>query len=496
MVHLLLSYLSVCLLLLSMLTNLSGCNSASFSERPNIILIMADDLGWGDVGFNGNSNIKTPSIDQLAAEGIIWDRFYAASAVCSPTRGSVLTGRHPTRLGITHANTGHLHTEEITLAELLRDAGYATGHFGKWHLGTLTTTVRDSNRGQVGDSSHYSIPTMHGFDEYFATEAKVPTYDPMIRPVEFDTLKGESLRYGWAAVEGEIEENASTPYGTRYWTNPDTSEVMHLTGANSKVIMDRVLPFIEKSKNADNPFFAVVWFHTPHLPVVADTQQRERYPTLSHAEQIYYSTITAMDEQIGRLWTYLEDQQMADNTMLWFASDNGPEDRTPGSAGPFRARKRSLYEGGVRIPAFSIWPAGFEGRRRIATPAVTSDYLPTIVEMLDLPYFDVQEIDGVSLSEILMSRQSARNKPIGFQFQQQQSWVDDAWKLISTDAGMTYELYNLISDSAEQMNIYDQHPERAVNMQADLETWIQSIKKAHSSLKTSPKSALPSYRRQ
>ncbi len=458
-------------LLSGVLSIAAGCTSSTPPEHPNIILIMADDLGWGDVGFNGHAHIKTPFIDQLAAEGIIWDRFYAASAVCSPTRGSVLTGRHPTRLGITHANTGHLQIEEITLAELLRDAGYATGLFGKWHLGTLTTTMRDSNRGQAGDSSHFSIPTMHGFDEYFATEAKVPTFNPMVKPVEFDTLNGESLRYGWAAVE----ENTGTAYGTRYWTNPDVPEVDHLAGANSKVIMDRVLPFIEKSKGSDKPFFSVIWFHTPHLPVVTNIQQRARYAGLSHQEQIYYGTITAVDEQIGRLWAYLEAQELADNTMLWFASDNGPEDRTPGSAGPFRARKRSLYEGGVRIPAFSIWPAGYEGGRRISAPAVTSDYLPTIVDLLNLPYPGSTEVDGASLTELLANRQSVRDKPIGFLFQQKRSWVDDTYKLISTDAGTTYELYDLVNDSSEQNNLHDLQPERVLKMQADLESWIMSI---------------------
>lgn len=453
---------------------LAGCNLASTPDHPNIILIMADDLGWGDVGFNGNERIKTPFIDQLAAEGIIWERFYAASAVCSPTRGSVLTGRHPTRLGITHANTGHLHQEEITLAELLRDAGYATGHFGKWHLGTLTTLMRDSNRGQAGDSSHFSIPTIHGFDEYFATEAKVPTYDPMVKPIEFDTLNGESLRYGWAAVELKANES----YGTRYWTNPDTPEDASLSGANSKVIMDRVLPFIEKSRTADKPFFSVIWFHTPHLPVVADSQHRAMYQGLSHQEQIYYGTITAMDEQIGRLWAYLEAQKIADNTILWFASDNGPEDHTPGSAGDFRERKRSLYEGGVRIPAFSIWREGYEGGRTIAVPAVTSDYLPTIVEMLGLRYPEAREVDGTSLAQVISGRQTTRNKPIGFQFQQKQSWVDDTYKLISTDAGQTYALYDLVSDPAEQSNIYDQHPERALKMRAELESWMSSIEKS------------------
>ena len=123
-------------------------------ETPNIILVMCDDLGWGDTGFNGNQIIKTPNLDMLAAKGITFSRFYSASAVCSPTRGSCLTGRNPYRLGIPNANSGRLKEEEITLPELLKQKGYATGHFGKWHLGTLTTQVKDANRGRPGDSTH------------------------------------------------------------------------------------------------------------------------------------------------------------------------------------------------------------------------------------------------------------------------------------------------------------------------------------------------------
>ncbi len=136
-------------------------------ENPNIILIMTDDQGWGDAGFNGNTEIKTPNLDYLASNGIIFDRFYSASAVCSPTRASLITGRNPYRMGIPTANKGHMKVEEITIAELLKDKGYATGHFGKWHLGTLTKTSKDANRGGPGNSEHFSIPTMHGYDHFF-----------------------------------------------------------------------------------------------------------------------------------------------------------------------------------------------------------------------------------------------------------------------------------------------------------------------------------------
>ena len=133
-------------------------DSKANSSRPNIILIMCDDLGWGDVGFNGNKIIKTPHLDTMANSGIKFDRFYAAAPVCSPTRGSALTGRHPFRYGIYYANTGHMKKKELTIAEIMKTKGYRTGHFGKWHLGTLTTKIKDANRGGPKGAKHYSSP--------------------------------------------------------------------------------------------------------------------------------------------------------------------------------------------------------------------------------------------------------------------------------------------------------------------------------------------------
>ncbi|NQZ56261.1 MAG: sulfatase-like hydrolase/transferase, partial [Lentisphaeraceae bacterium] len=158
-------------------------------KKPNVILIMADDLGWGDTGYNGNKVIKTPHLDQMAADGLKMDRFYSASSFCSPTRASCLTGRNPYRTGIFTANKGILRPEEVTLPEILREQGYATGHFGKWHLGTLTADEKDANRGRKGNTQLLNPPKEHGYDDCFVTESKVPTYDPMKKPTKFE--KGE-----------------------------------------------------------------------------------------------------------------------------------------------------------------------------------------------------------------------------------------------------------------------------------------------------------------
>jgi len=453
----------------------SGCQKNPPLKKTNIILIMCDDLGWADVGFNGNKIIETPNLDFLAGKGITFNRFYSASSVCSPTRASCLTGRNPYRIGIPTANAGHLKTEEITLPELLKENGYSTGHFGKWHLGTLTTKVKDANRGKPGDSTHYSIPGMHGYDTWFVTESKVPTFDPMIQPLVFDIEKGESLRYGWKAVSNLTEaEN----YGTYYWKGEEISETENLEGDNSRVVMDRVIPFIEKSVENNEPFFSVVWFQTPHLPVVANDEMMAEYNRYSHQEQIYYATISAMDLQVGRLWKELEELGEAENTMIWFCSDNGPEVETPGSSAPFRERKRSLYEGGVRVPAFCVWPSGIKPGLKTDFPAVTSDYLPTILNVLNLNYPDNRPIDGISLTEVLNGKITEREKPIGFQYPGKMSWVSQEYKLISADKGKTFELYNLISDPAEQNNIAFENTELANKMKTDLLIWIESCKES------------------
>src|SRR5262245_38422274 len=148
------------------------------SSPPNIILTMADDMGFGDPGFNGNKVIQTPHLDEMAKAGLKFERFYSGAPVCSPTRGSCLTGRHPYRYGIWSANEGHLRKQECSLAEVLRKQGYTTGHFGKWHLGTLSQD-QDGRRGGTGENAHYAPPWEHGFDVCFSTEQAVPTFNPM-----------------------------------------------------------------------------------------------------------------------------------------------------------------------------------------------------------------------------------------------------------------------------------------------------------------------------
>jgi len=239
--------------------------------------------------------------------------------------------------------------------------------------------------------------------------------------------------------------------------------------------MDRIIPFIQKSVDQKKPFFTTVWFHTPHLPVVSDKAHRERYSSLNLREQIYFGTITAMDEQMGRLWLMLESLNIDEETIIMFCSDNGPEKKTPGSASIFRQRKRSLYEGGVRVPAFAIWKGHIKGGQRLEFPSVTSDYLPTILDILNIEFPDKRPIDGESIWPVLTENKKMRDRPIGFLFANKQSWVNNQYKLISVDGGESFELYDLLNDKSEKENIIKKEPEIASVMKQDLKKWMKSV---------------------
>jgi len=437
--------------------------------RPNVVLLMADDLGWADVGFNGNQVVQTPELDAMASEALVFDRFYAAAPVCSPTRGSCLTGRHPYRYGITHANVGHLPESELTLAEYLKPFGYSSGHFGKWHLGTLSLEGRDSNRGGDRHHEHYSPPSRHGFDTYFSTEAKVPTWDPMWRP-------SGATQIWWDPVEATKRK----PYGTAYWNSKGRIE-QGVDGDDSALIMSQALAFMETAQIEDKPFLAVIWFHAPHLPVVAGKQWSEPYASLGAYHRHYYGCITAMDAQIGRLRSFLQQKGLSDHTMLWFCSDNGPEGKSyaaPGSAMPFQGRKRSLLEGGIRVPAMLEWPSMITEARRTNLPAVTSDYLPTVADFLGEPLPD-RPYDGLSLRPVIenvdsVAHTSLASRSIGFQSGNQGVWMRGTMKYYAAENGTQEWLFDLSHDAREARNLASTSPTVLKSLRSAFLDWQAS----------------------
>ena len=437
-------------------------------ETPNIILLMADDQGWGDTGFNGHPHLKTPNLDKMASNGAVFERFYAASAVCSPTRGSVMTGRHPLRYGICHANCGHIKSQEITLGEMVKSVGYTTGHFGKWHLGTLTRDTVEANRGgRPKFDDDYAPPWDHGFDASFVTESKVPTWNPMITPPK---SSGD--------VSGTLEEGK--PFNTSYWTGPKQIVTDNLEGDDSRVIMDRAIPFIEEAVKSKKPFLTVIWFHTPHLPVLAGEEDRNLYANLSEDEQHYYGVISAMDKQVGRLRDKLTALGVAENTVLFYTSDNGPEGksatgRTQGVTNGLKGRKRSLYEGGIRVPGIMEWEGRIQPGTKVDVPCFTSDYFPTIANILGVDLKkNHRPYDGIDILPIAQGKVEERDKALAFDFQKQAALMNNEYKIYSADEGQHFELYNISNDPQEENNIAEEEPEVLSSMVTTWNKWKTS----------------------
>ncbi len=467
--------------------------------RPNIILLLADDLGWGDVPGRSTS-IDAPHLAQLAKEGMTLERFYSAAPVCSPTRMSLMTGRHPYRTGTFFANVGPLPAGELTLAEILQPLGYRTGFFGKWHLGRVATDPADTPGSYTMDE--YSPPWRHGFDTSFATTAKVPTYDPLIAPPK-------SLPNGhWTPVKPDEPRKS---FGTSYWVGEGLRASGDFSGDDSQIIMDRALKFIEGAASQNGPFMACVWFHTPHLPLVAGDEDRAAFVGKDDFTQAHHGAIRALDRQVGRLRAELERMGVADNTLILFMSDNGPEHLTadaPGSAGGLRGVKRSLYEGGIRVPAYALWPGRIAAGSRSDRPVVTSDIMPTLAHLAGVSMPQDRAIDGQDVSPLLLGEASDRatGRAIMFESTRQLALVGDRWKLVHvqreepgqwsdgvTDAGLPkdwtmegplggaiadYELYDLAADPAETRNVASQNGALVARLRKAIDDWRRSVRRS------------------
>lgn len=459
---------------------------------PNIILMMADDLGWGDVGFTGNTKILTPHLDNMAATAMRMDRFYSQAPVCSPTRGSVMTSRHPFRYGIFEANVGLLRTEEVTLPEMLQANGYATAHYGKWHMGALSQEWEN----QKMDKATYSPPQLHGFDEHFVVAHSVPTWNPM----------GPTGAEGLQIVNDWHEKGYATPF---IENGQITSQL--LTGDSSRIYVDQAIPFIRQSIQQNKPFFITLWFNTPHKPVIAGPAYLAMYPDENESKQHYYGAITAMDEQIGRVRTELQELGIADNTIVWFTSDNGPTGS--GSSGPLRGNKRHLFEGGIRVPTVLEWPAKIPEPRVETYLCTTSDFLPTLLDAANIDYNSLKQIDGQSLMPMIENTVEERSTPIFFQSHGNKAVVGQKWKLFKPDfsnsqntalnsnlitqadvnAGNDWMLFDLENDPYETTNIASQHPDIVTELKTDLLVWMDSTQDSWYGLEYSPDFILESW---
>ncbi|MBE0537327.1 MAG: sulfatase-like hydrolase/transferase [Phycisphaerae bacterium] len=454
----------------------TGCiaaneQGASGAGRPNIVLCMADDQGWGDMAYNGHPALKTPNFDAMAREALRFDRFYAAAPVCTPTRGSVMTGRHPNRFGC--FKWGHsLRPQEITIAETLRDAGYVTGHFGKWHLGSVC-------KGSPVN------PGASGFDEWFSA------------PNFFD----------------------NDPIMSREGTAVQTQ------GESSMVTVDAALEFIRRHGGGDKPFLAVVWFGSPHNPHQAAAEDRAAYAGQPEAVRDFYGEITGMDRAFGKLRRELAALGMRENTVLWYCSDNGGLPQLGVTGG--RGYKGQVYEGGLRVPAIIEWP-GHVHSGVTDVPCNTSDIYPTLAEIAGIRKAPTHPLDGVSLVPLFQGSKQHR-PPMGFwdhptpgvqtpskqwmasllaaqqagkdvddpsrlrldageitrvypdhEFPGHAAWLDWPWKLhrIEKAGRVQWELYNLEQDAQEAGDLAAVENRRVAAMQAELHAWLKSVVKS------------------
>jgi len=461
---------------------------AKTADKPNIVLCMADDQGWGDMAYNGHPVLKTPHFDAMAAEALRFDRFYAAAPVCSPTRGSVMTGRHPNRFGC--FRWGYpVRPQETTIAEALKQAGYVSGHFGKWHLGSV----------RVGSGL---TPGDNGFEEWLSA----PNFydnDPIL------------------SREGKAVQTK---------------------GESSIVAVDAAIEFLDKHAKGDRPILAVVWFGSPHSPHRAVEQDLAPYKNQAAKSQHFFGEITGMDRAFGKLRKALRTLGIHENTILWYCSDNGGL-KTESSGG--RGRKGSIYEGGLRVPGLLEWPARFTKPHRTDVPCVTSDIYPTLLDLVGVRVEKQPPLDGISLVPLLEDKMSKRPSPIGFwqhpqggrktasatlmaamlkaqqagekidpdtygkdagkvtqqypldTFPGHAAWLEWPWKLHRIEGGgqskgrgkgkgkpkpkapsaskVRFELYNLAEDGREARDVAAKHPDRVKAMAAALATWQESV---------------------
>ena len=447
---------------------LLGCNeqpveNTQSHSRPNVILIMTDDQGFGDLGFHNNPIIKTPVLDNLGKNSTRFKQFYV-SPVCAPTRSSLLTGRFTLRTGVQDTYNGGavMATEETTIAEILRDNGYQTGIFGKWHLGdNYPSRPKDQGFqeslvhlgggiGQVGDYVNY-----HAYDSSY--------FDPVL-----------------------FKDGKPTP----------------TKGYCSDVYTDAAIDFVKR--NTEKPFFLYLAFNAPHTPLQLPQQYYDQYANLDSvpgnlgynrrpalakdSNQIevtkkIYGMVTNIDDNVGRLMQQLEASGLQENTLVVFLTDNGPQQYRYN--GNLRAQKGSVYEGGIRVPCFWHWPGKLDLDAEINTFAGHVDVLPTVLGLCNIPVPAQIKMDGIDLSrQLLGQNQQTPERSLIFEWQRgfPEPYRNIAvrrgpYKLVGQapyTAGVeALELYHIDNDPYEQNNISQQHPEITQLLKEEFDTYLE-----------------------
>lgn len=449
-----------------------ACKQDQSPERPpNIILFFVDDLGYGDLGCYGQEIIRTPNLDRMAGEGVRFTRFYSASPVCAPSRCSLMTGKHAGRAHVRHnvnlSVPGQipLPAEEVTMAELLKEAGYTTAAMGKWSLGAP---------GNSGD------PLKQGFDHFFGYYCQCMAHNYYPAMV-------------WRNGDSVALRNEVVPVQVSYTDYPLSYAVKKVD--NSAVLaLDEALAFMDEHR--EEPFFLYYASTLPHSNGEAPPDERFEVPhwgiyadsAWSPADKGYAAMVTLIDEQVGAMLARLEELDLEEQTLVVFTSDNGPTlfaERML-SAGDLRGRKRDLYEGGIRVPMIARWPGKIPGGLSTDQPAATYDLLATFCDLAGVAA--PEEGSGLSLVPVMTGRDEAVHESLYWEIWEgedspKQAILAGDWKLIRfnfTDPDHSgLELYNLEQDPGESRNLATADSSRVKQLLLMMETEHQSYANAH-----------------
>lgn len=450
----------------------SALTQETLQCKPNIVFILVDDLGWSDLGcYNAKTTYETPQVDLLAAQGMRFTDFYAAGPVCSPTRASILTGKYPVRTGITtyllspsrdpqHVSH-HLKLEEQTIAEAFKKHGYATGYFGKWHLGYR----REHWAAQQGFDS-----AKGGMDLPWAWKLAHPD-----KPVPaLDRSKGHQRFFS----PHHLTFMEDGPEG-EYLTDRLTNEAIH---------------FIER--NQDKPFFALLSFHTVHTPLQAKEevilkyqakmktlgleQKNEENPRFKQYQNNpnYAAMVQHMDENVGRLLTRIRELGLEQNTIVVFSSDNGGKGSVTSNR-PLKGAKHDLNEGGIRVPLVVKWPQHIKAGTQCDFPLITNDLYPSLLDLADCPLKPEQHQDGISFKDILLGQKTVLDRETLFWHYPHGRYEGAVrrgdFKLIHFFKKDRAELYNLREDIGETRDLSAGHPEMTQDLLNLLKRWQRNI---------------------